>query len=212
MNSSLSSHPGSVCSVRWLQLLLLALFTLLPPAAAAHTGVDGHGHAGFATGFLHPLFGIDHLTAMVGVGLWSALSTRRSGLELTWAPFGFLTMLLVGALMGQQGIELPAVEPMIAVSLLVFGLLIASRLKVPRVFAMLIVCPFAVFHGLAHGYELAGSPNAAMTLSGMLLATVLLHLLGLGAGLYLRQRDVWVARAVGVSVTMLGVGLLTAAT
>ena len=187
---------------------LVALAAILPAAAFAHTGVDGHAHLNFMTGFLHPLTGMDHLAAMVAVGLWSALAARRAGPGLLWGPLGFAGMLLAGALLGLQGVQIPAVEPMIAASLLVTGLLVVTRWHVPGIAAALIVGVFAVFHGLAHGYELAEAPSAWATLSGMLAATVLLHLTGLGAGWALRSANAWLPRAAGAAVALFGVTLL----
>ena len=187
---------------------LPAFAAVLPAAAFAHTGVDGHAHLNFMAGFLHPLTGMDHLAAMMAVGLWSALAARRAGPELLWGPLGFAGMLLAGALLGLQGVQIPAVEPMIAASLLVTGLLVVSRWHVTGIAAALIVGVFAVFHGLAHGYELAEAPNAWSTLSGMLAATLLLHLTGLGAGWALRRANVWVPRAAGAAVAVFGVTLL----
>jgi urease accessory protein len=187
---------------------LLALAAVLPAAAFAHTGVDGHTHLDFWTGFLHPLTGMDHLAAMVAVGLWSALAARRAGPELLWGPLGFAGMLLAGALLGLQGVQVPAVEPMIAASLLVTGLLVVTRWHVPGIAAALIVGVFAIFHGLAHGYELAEAPSAWTALSGMLAATVLLHLAGLGAGWALRSANAWLPRAAGAGVGIFGVALL----
>ncbi|MDO9402737.1 MAG: HupE/UreJ family protein [Polaromonas sp.] len=187
---------------------LVTLLAALPLLAAAHTGADNHEHIGFLTGFMHPLFGLDHLAAMVAVGLWSALSAKRAGPGLLWGPLGFAGMLLVGAMLGLQGVQIPAVEPMIFSSLLVTGLLVASRWQVPGIAAALLVGVFAMFHGLAHGYELAGSDNAAVTLSGMLLATGLLHLTGLGAGWALRSANVWLPRLAGAGVAVFGVTLL----
>jgi len=187
---------------------LLALATLLPAAAFAHTGVDSHTHLDFLAGFLHPVTGMDHLAAMVAVGLWSALAARRAGPGLLWGPLGFAGMLLAGALLGLQGVQLPAVEPMIAASLLVTGLLVVTRWHVPSIAAAFIVGVFAVFHGLAHGYELAAAPSAWATLSGMLAATVLLHLAGLGAGWALRNANAWLPRAAGAAVAIFGVTLL----
>ena len=154
---------------------LLISAAAMPLATLAHTGADAGSHHGFLTGFMHPLTGLDHLAAMLAVGLWSALVARRAWPDLLWAPAGFAAMLLVGALAGLQGLEVPGVEPMIAASLLVMGLLVATRLRVPGPVAALLVGAFAAFHGLAHGYELAGEPGAALTLAGMLSATVLLH-------------------------------------
>ncbi len=188
-------------------LAVIALATLAT-AANAHTDGVAHTHNDFFSGFTHPVFGLDHLAAMVAVGLWSALAARRAGPELLWGPLGFASLLLVGALMGLQGVALPAVEPMIAASLLVTGLLVASRLRVPGLVAALGVGVFALFHGLAHGYELAGSDSAWQTLAGMLCATVLLHCAGLAAGWSLRHRTVWLARAAGASVAALGGAML----
>ena len=180
----------------------------LSAGASAHVGVDDHAHLGFMTGFMHPLTGMDHLAAMVAVGLWSALSARRAGPDLLWGPVGFASMLWVGALMGLQGWSVAAVEPMIAASLLVTGLLVASQRRVPGLWAAALVGVFAVFHGLAHGYELAGSASAMPTLAGMLSATVLLHATGLGLGWALRRAPVWMPRVAGAAVAAFGVGLL----
>ncbi|MES2608681.1 MAG: HupE/UreJ family protein [Pseudomonadota bacterium] len=188
-------------------LALIALATLAT-AASAHTDGGTHVHNDFFSGFSHPLFGLDHLAAMVAVGLWSALSARRAGPELLWGPVGFASLLLVGAVMGLQGVALPAVEPMIAASLLATGLLVASRLHVPGMVAALGVGVFALFHGLAHGHELAGSDSAWKTLAGMLCATVLLHCAGLVAGWALRNRTVWLTRAAGAGVATLGSAML----
>ena len=188
--------------------LFLIAFSALSISASAHTGVEAHSHSGFISGFVHPLFGLDHLAAMVAVGLWSALAARGAGRELLWGPVGFAAMLLAGAVLGLQGVALPAVEPMIATSLLATGLLVVSRLRVPGIVAALGAGVFAVFHGVAHGMELAGSSSAWQTLAGMLAATVLLHGAGLAAGWALRQRTVWISRAAGVAVALMGGALL----
>lgn len=190
-------------------LALIAM--LLPLAASAHTGADGGVHHGFTTGFLHPLTGADHLAAMVAVGLWSALAARRAWPDLLWAPLAFAGMLLVGALMGLAGVQLPAVEPMIAASLLVLGLLVATRIHLPAAAAAAVVGVFAVFHGVAHGQELAGGQGAALVLAGMVAATVLLHLAGIGLGWALRHANAWLPRAAGVGVVALGATLLSQA-
>lgn len=180
----------------------------LSASASAHTGVESQAHPSFFSGFIHPLLGMDHLAVMVAVGLWSALAARRAGPELLWGPLGFATLLLAGAVLGLQGVAIPAVEPMIAASLLVTGLLVVSRLHVPGLVAALGIGVFAVFHGVAHGYELAGSANAWATLAGMLAATVLLHASGLGLGWVLRRTSVWIPRAAGAGVAVYGVTLL----
>ena len=188
---------------------LLISAAAMPLAALAHTGADAGSHHGFLTGFMHPLTGLDHLAAMLAVGLWSALVARRAWPDLLWAPAGFAAMLLVGALAGLQGLEVPGVEPMIAASLLVMGLLVATRLRVPGPVAALLVGAFAAFHGLAHGYELAGEPGAAITLAGMLSATVLLHAAGIGLGWALRHAPRWTPQLTGGAVALLGLAMLT---
>ncbi|MDQ7954838.1 MAG: HupE/UreJ family protein [Pseudomonadota bacterium] len=184
-----------------------ALASLATLPALAHTGADAGLHHGLAAGFMHPLTGADHLAAMVAVGLWSALVARR-GADLLWAPLGFVAMLLVGALMGLAGVQLPAVEPMIAASLLVLGLLVVTRQRLPALAAAALVGVFAVFHGIAHGHELAGEPDAALTLAGMVAATAALHVAGIGLGYALRHANRWVPRIAGAAVALLGAALL----
>ena len=181
----------------------------LPLAASAHVGVDGAAHhsAGFVQGFLHPFTGLDHLAAMVGVGLWSAL-VARGARDLVWAPLGFAAMLLAGALLGLAGTQVPAVEPTIAASLLVIGLLVATRLRLPGPVAAAVVGAFAVFHGVAHGHELASDAGAAMAIAGMVLATVLLHGAGIAIGWTLRQRGTLLPRVAGAAVALFGAALL----
>ena len=186
----------------------LALLSLLPLAASAHTGADAGLHHGLVAGFMHPLTGADHLAAMVAVGLWSALTARRAWPDLLWAPLAFAGMLLVGALMGLAGVQLPAVEPMIAASLLVLGLLVVTRTHMPAVAAAIAVGGFAIFHGLAHGHELANASGAAMTLAGMVGATLLLHAVGIAIGWALRRANVWVPRIAGAAVVVFGAVLL----
>lgn len=187
---------------------VLALLTTLPLIARAHTGVDGGLHHGLVSGFLHPLTGADHLAAMVAVGLWSALTARRAWPDLLWAPLGFAVMLLAGALAGLGGLQLPAVEPMIAASLLVIGLVVVTQQRLPALAAAMLVGVFAIFHGVAHGQELASESGAALTLAGMLAATVLLHIAGIAIGWSLRNGHRWLPRLAGAAVAAFGVALL----
>ena len=192
---------------------LKALFALLLTAAAsgsalAHTGVDAHQHLGFMSGFLHPFTGLDHMAVMLAIGLWSALIAQKFGREMLWGPLGFANVLLVGAALGMEGVDIPAVEPMIAASLVAAGLLVLTKLPLRGVGAALLAGGFALFHGLAHGYELANNVNAFQTLAGMVSATVLLHSLGLALGWSLRGAHVWVPRLIGGAVAALGSALL----
>ncbi|PXW92868.1 urease accessory protein [Sphaerotilus hippei] len=181
---------------------------LATASAGAHTGVDAGSHHGLLSGFAHPITGLDHLAAMIGVGLWSAISAPAVDRRMLWAPLSFALMLLAGALLGYAGIELPAVEPMIAASVLLLGLLATARLALPGAAAAALVGAFAVFHGVAHGLEL-GQANAGLAaLAGMVMATALLHGTGLAIGITLRERNVWLPRLAGTAVTLFGAALV----
>ena len=192
---------------------LKALLALLATAAAsgsalAHTGVDAHQHMGFLAGFLHPFTGLDHMAVMLAIGLWSALIAKQFGREMLWGPLGFANVLLAGAALGLQGVQTPAVEPLIAASLVAAGLLVVSKLPVRGVAAAMLAGVFALCHGLAHGYELAHNVNAFQALAGMVCATLLLHTMGLALGWSLRGANVWVPRLLGGAVAALGSALL----
>lgn len=182
------------------QVLILTALGGLSSLAVAHVGNDGAAHHGFGDGFAHPFTGLDHLAAMLAVGIWSAGSVRRQWL----APLVFVLMLLAGALLAQADLRLPAIEPMIAGSLLAVGALLLSPRQLPIAACALTLGGFALFHGAAHGQELAG----AGALSGMVLATALLHGLGIALGHALRRWSVWLPRAAGAGVALMGLGLL----
>jgi urease accessory protein len=179
------------------------LLALVSSAVLAHAG-HADAPSGFAAGFLHPFTGVDHLAAMLAVGIWSAMTARR-----IWvAPLSFAGLLLIGALAGIARIDFPAVEPMIAVSLLVIGLLLAAQAKLPLAACAALVGAFALFHGAAHGAELAASASVAAALAGMVLGTALIHVAGLALGcLALRRHILW-GRVAGGLISIFGVGLL----
>ena len=179
--------------------LLVATFGL-PTLALAHVGADAGTHHGFMAGFAHPFTGIDHLLAMLVVGVCSAALTRRWWL----APLAFASMMLVGALLAAAGFVLPAVEPAIALSLVLLGALLAARSAWPAAAMTAVAALFALFHGAAHGVELRGLE----ALAGMVLATALLHVAGLALGLSLRGRSPWWPRAAGLAVSLFGAVLL----
>ncbi len=177
-------------------LFALALAVLSLPAFA-HGG--GDHHHGFLSGFLHPITGPDHLAAMLAVGVWSAMATRR----LWVAPVSFAALLLAGALLARAGVAFPAIEPMIAASLLVVGLLLAAQVKLPEAAGAVLVGAFALFHGAAHGQELAGGG----ALAGMVLGTALLHAAGIAIGLGLRRAHHGLPRAAGALVALMGLNM-----
>jgi len=179
-------------------LLSLTLFAA-SRSALAHVGADAGDHHGLLTGFTHPLTGLDHLAAMLAVGVWSAMTTRR-----IWAaPLTFAGLLLGGALLAQGGVAFPGIEPMIAASMLVVGLLLAAQVRLPEAAGALLVGAFALFHGAAHGQELAG----ASALLGMVAGTAALHLAGMGLGLLLRARSAWLPRLAGIAVALFGLNM-----
>ena len=183
-------------------ILLGLLWPALP--ALAHTGALGdHVHPGFMAGLLHPFTGIDHLAAMLAVGVWSALAVRP-----VWvAPLAFVALLGAGALGGLAGVAVPGVEPMIAASLLVTGLLIATRAQWPVRAAALVAGLFAFFHGAAHGMELSGV-GVAQALAGMLIGSAALQLTGIGLGRWVFDQRRWLSAMAGGAVALLGSAVL----
>lgn len=174
MNDMLSVtrlHPAARIGA----LALIAAFISTP--AFAHLNPAEHGS--FAAGFSHPLFGLDHILAMVAVGLWAALLGGRS---LWLVPTAFVGTMLLGFATALASVGLPFVEPMIAASVVVIGLLAMVALQVPTPLAMAMVGFFAFFHGYAHGGEL-GEAGAMSFSIGFAIATALLHAVGVALGL-----------------------------
>lgn len=158
--------------------LSIALILSVGAASPAFAHLNPAEHGSFAAGLSHPLFGADHVLAMVGVGLWAFLVGGRA----LWAiPSAFVVTMLLGFAAALAGIGLPFVEPTVAASVVVLGLLALIALQVPVVVGMAVVGFFALFHGYAHGGEL-GSATSLPFMVGFALATVLLHAAGLGLG------------------------------
>jgi urease accessory protein len=187
------------------RLAMLAALLLAPAMAAAHTGIAGHG-SGLASGLLHPLLGIDHLFAMLAVGLWAS---QQKGRAMWLLPVGFVAGMLVGALLGMQGGALQLVEPGIAGSLLVLGLAIASGRQLPLAGALGVTMLFGLCHGQAHGAEMPAAVTPLLYGTGFLVTTALLHVAGVFVGQALLQRALpMLLRLVGGSVALSGVVLL----
>jgi urease accessory protein len=176
------------------------LGSLLADPAAAHMGTGLPG--GFVSGFRHPFSGIDHLLAMVSVGLWGAFLGRPLIYVL---PVVFPAMMVVGAIMGMFVVPLPPVEVGIALSVLVLGACIALSVRAPIWAASVIVAVFAVFHGYAHGKELPSAADPVSYSAGFVLATGLLHVLGICLGLLNNLPNGLVAtRGMGVVIALAG--------
>ena len=148
--------------------------------ALAHTGETA---GGFLAGLSHPVFGPDHVVAMVAVGLWGAFL----GSPAIWLlPIIFPLVMALGGVLGIVGVPLPAVETGIASSAIVLGLMVALAARPPLWVAAVLVGAFAIFHGYAHGKELPDGANAVAFSAGFVIATGLLHLAGIAFGLLAR--------------------------
>lgn len=189
--------------------ILIALIAMLPGLASAHIGPDAgiHHVSAFLMGLIHPFTGLDHMAAMIAVGMWTMQAFRHSRSKIWVAPVAFASLLLVGGLIGFAGKGLPVVEPMIATSLLILGLLVALHAKLSVLAGAAIAGTFAIFHGVAHGSELP-SEHALAALFGMVVGTMLLHIAGMLLSRFVLERNIWLPRIAGASVAVAGLGLL----
>lgn len=186
--------------------LALGLLALSVAPAFAHLNPEEHGS--FLAGVSHPLFGLDHILAMVAVGLWASLLGGRS----VWlVPSAFVGTMAAGFGVALGGLSLPFVEPVIAASVVIIGLLALVALQVPTQVGMAMVGFFAFFHGYAHGGELGGA-GALPFCAGFILSTVLLHAIGVGIGLGFGRlasgaTGRWLARLAGGATALGGLWL-----
>ena len=188
-------HTGLIAAVAG----LLALST----PAFAHVGVGST--ASFAAGVAHPLSGLDHMTVMVAVGLWAALKGNRA----IWVwPATFVGVMLVGGALGMAHVSMPFVEPGILASVVALGLLVALAVDLPLWIGALVIGAFAVFHGHAHGTEVAENIGGIEYMAGFALATATLHALGIGFALMMnRVRARPLVRMAGAACVLIGAGL-----
>jgi urease accessory protein len=177
------------------KVALTAAFSLPPALANAH---PGHDHSSVTGGLLHPVLGMDHLLAMVAVGIWAA----QLGGRARWSvPATFIGVMALGGALGANGIALPFVEQGILASVFILGLLIVMAVRMPMVASAAIVATFALFHGAAHGAEMPATASGLGYGIGFMAATAALHLCGVLGGDLLRAaaQKSWV-RATGVAV------------
>jgi urease accessory protein len=165
---------------------------MLPTSLFAHTS---HGTFGFSSGFTHPVLGLDHLLAMLSVGM---LSAQMGGRAIWTIPATFVGFMLVGGILGMIGVPFFSVEIGIAISVLVLGLAIAADKKIPVLLAMVGVGFFALFHGYAHGEEMPSSAQPFLYALGFILGTTLIHLAGVAIG--------WTANRIPRATTILRFG------
>ena len=199
-------RTGFVCRpfLHWLGALVG--LALLPQPAFAHITQGPIG--GFAGGFAHPLTGLDHFLAMFAVGVWGAQMGGRS----VWAlPVAFPLVMTIGGVAGMAGLVLPYVEIGIALSILVLGLAIACKWRPVEIVPLALIAIFALCHGYAHGVELPSAADPAAYAAGFVLATGMIHLIGIAVGLLLgKPLHGWLARGLGGVIAAGGVFYLIA--
>lgn len=179
---------------------------LLVGATQAHAHMGTGLAGGFSSGFMHPLSGPDHMLAMVSVGLWGAFLGRPMIYVL---PMVFPMMMSVGGAVGMAGVKFPPVELGIALSVIVLGAMILFAVRAPAIIAVAIVALFALFHGYAHGAELPSAADPVGYTSGFVLATGLLHVVGIAIGLVGRiEYGVLALRAGGGVIVAAGLWFL----
>lgn len=187
---------------------LLTTIALSLAASPAFAHLNPAEHGSLAAGFSHPLSGLDHILAMVAVGLWAAMLGGRA---LFVVPAAFVGVMLLGFVAGLSGMPLPFVEPMILASVVVLGLLVALALRVPATAGAIIVGFFAFFHGHAHGAEIGAAAFASYA-AGFAISTALLHGAGILAGLGLgrlgaRDKALVAMRIAGGATALAGIAL-----
>ena len=197
----------SLRHLKFMQLAILALFVIgIPSLAHAHTGIGNT--SGWIHGFAHPIGGLDHVCAMLAVGLWAA---QMGGRTVWLVPLTFVTVMALGGVLGMNAVPLAFAEQGIVLSLLVLGVLIAAAVRLPLAVSAAMVGVFAVFHGYAHGTEMPQDASGLAYAAGFMLATALLHASGIGMALFAKGigRAQWL-RLAGVAITLCGGGLLLA--
>lgn len=179
---------------------LITLAALLPSLAMAHPDYEHSSHA-FMSGLLHPIGGLDHLLAMVAVGLWAALLARQFKTAVWAVPTSFVALVIIGFFFGMQSGVIAMTEQAIAASVLIIGLAAAWMNRMPVILASVVVATFAFFHGIAHGAEMHG--EAALFATGFIISTIALHLLGIGLGMAISKSPALV-RTVGTVIGLAG--------
>ena len=202
LDSQTRQQSLAATSARWTAVLLF-----WPLATWAH--VESGQAGGLLSGLAHPVSGLDHVLAMVAVGLWGA----QLGMPALWVlPVAFPMMMAFGGMLGLVGIPLPGVEVGIAISAVILGALVLSQLRLSLPAAIAVVAFFALFHGHAHGTELEAGQNAMLYSLGFVIATGMLHAVGISIGLIHRwDTGRVVLRSAGMLVMVGGLYFLISA-
>ena len=189
--------------LKFLQSAALALFAIsLPSLAHAHTGAGDA--SGWIHGLAHPIGGLDHVCAMIAVGLWAA---QMGGRTVWLVPLTFVAVMALGGALGMAAVPLAFTEQGLVMSLLVLGVLIAAAIRLPLAVSAAVVGVFALCHGYAHGTEMPQSASGLAYAAGFMLSTALLHASGIGMALFAGRtgRAQWL-RLAGVAITLCGGG------
>ncbi|MCG8487262.1 MAG: HupE/UreJ family protein [Chromatiales bacterium] len=196
------TSTGDASSVSRLAISVLALCALLPGLALGHVESSVVGDGGFVSGLVHPVTGLDHVVAMVAVGLWGAIL----GAPAIWVlPIAFPLIMTVGAVLGILDVPVPAIGLGIAASAIVLGGMVSANARPPLAIAFLSIAFFAIYHGHPHGAALPDFGVPILYAAGFVVATGLLHVAGIAFGLLYR----WPAgetavRAMGAGIAAVG--------
>ena len=184
------------------RLLTAALLAIMPFTALAHVESGVIGDGGFVSGMLHPVTGVDHVVAMVAVGLWGAIL----GQPAIWVlPVAFPLVMAAGSILGIIGIPVPAIDIGVALSGIVLGAMVATVSRPPLAVAFFLISIFAVYHGYPHGAALPDFGMPLLYISGFVISTGLLHLSGVALGLLFRwRRGQLVVRVTGCIIAFVG--------
>ncbi|WP_287097298.1 HupE/UreJ family protein [Mesorhizobium sp.] len=181
--------------------ILSALAAVAPSLAFAHSG-GAHIH-GFFAGLEHPLLGMDHLLAMIAVGI---IGARAGGRSIVLVPLAFVSAMVAGALLGMAGIGLPSLETGLALSLVVFGAMVGLARPLPLAAAAALTALFGLFHGNAHGLEIPESAGGIGYAAGFMLGTSMLHAIGVLSVLKLARGPLPV-RTAGIATSLVGMAM-----
>jgi urease accessory protein len=182
--------------------LVVRLALLTPSIALAHVGVGDT--SGVAHGFMHPVSGLDHVLAMVAVGMFAA---PLGGRALWLVPLAFMTMMALGGTLGIPGVGMPYLELGIGLSVVMLGAALALALAPPLAVAMALAGLFAIFHGMAHGAEMPVTASALAYGLGFITATAMLHAIGIAFGL-LAARKRRVSQFAGGAMAVAGLSIV----
>ena len=184
-------------------LFTLAALLIMPTVAHAHGGVGEANR--FLHGLNHPLGGVDHICAMIAVGLWAA---QMGGCSIWAVPLAFVSVMALGGAIGMLGINVPFIEQGIVLSVIVLGVFIAAAVRLPLAASIVVVGLFALCHGHAHATEMSGAQSGFAYAAGFIVATAWLHVCGIGLTVGIQKlATARVVRLTGVAGSLCGAGL-----